>query len=385
MWLTAETDTSGTTGFPKPILWTHDWASSHAQEVAFNAPPDFELAGIQQMPSGSKALFFFPAFHASGVIGMVLLPILRGVVPVYPATWTTWGEAIEGALAAIDVLAKEESEAEGEKKWVVDNVSLPPPCIDYLATHNSLLEQLSQGARTVVWSGGSVSRSAGDALAVKMNVVNALASTEMGVWPFIRRSGTQSIDGLWEYFTPHPALTMRFDSVSETPGGMACEAVMVRNDGLEWDGYVQPLFKVYTDVQEKRLGDLFIQHPEDETLWKHVGRADDLLVFLTSEKFHPAAAERRLASHPAIAEVMMVGTRRPRASLIVRLQGGGREVPEDVWTLIEEVNRDSRVCARVQRNMVLVVDKPFMKTGKGSVQKSAMLDLYGQELDSLYG
>jgi hypothetical protein len=315
---------------------------------------------------------------------MMLLPLLPGVIPVSPASWTTCGEAVEGALAAIDVLAKEEGKDEGGRKRVVDNVSLSAPCIDYLASHPSLLEKLSQGARAVVWSGGSVSRSVGDALAAKMNVVNDLASTEIGVWPFIRRSGTQSTNGLWEYFTPHPALNMRFDPLSETPEGMSCEAVMRRNDDVEWDAYVQPLFKVYTHVQEKRLSDLFIQHPEDETLWKHVGRADDLLVFLTSEKFHSAAAEQRLASHPAIAEVMMVGTRRPRASLIVRLQGGGMEVPEDVWTLIEEVNRDSRVCARVQRDMVLVVDKPFMKTGKGSVQKRTMLDLYGQELDSLY-
>jgi hypothetical protein len=317
---------------------------------------------------------------------MVLLPLQRGMTPVYPPTWTTPGEAVEGALAALDVLAAGKEEGDGKGKgWVVDTILLPPPCIEHLGAYPPLLERLSRGVQTVMWSGGSVSRSTGDAVANKMIVVNALASTEMSVWPTSHRAGASMRDGMWEYMAPHPALNMRFDPVSETPEGMAYEAVLVKNDGVEWDGYVQPLFDIYQEVQEKEMGDLFVQHPDDKELWKHYGRADDLLVFITSGKFNPVAAERRLASHPAIAEVIMVGTRRPTASLIIRLESGGKVVPEDVWTLIEEVNRDSPVFARVERGMVFVVEIPFLKTAKGSVQKRAMLELYEKELDDLYG
>jgi hypothetical protein len=319
---------------------------------------------------GSKALFYFPAFHASGVIGMVLFPLLRGVVPVYPPTWTTPCEVIEGALAVLDVLAAEAKEDNSKSEGkVVDSISFPPPFIEYLGAHSDLLEKLSQGVETVFWAGGSVSRSAGNAVAAKMNVVNALASTEMGIWPTISRASANMRDGLWEYMSPHPALNMRFDPISETPEGTAYEAVLVKNDGVDWDGYVQPLFKVYEGVEEKRLGDLFRQHPNDATLWKHYGRADDLLVFITNEKFHPAAAEQRLASHPSVAECML---------------DGGKILSEDVWTLIEEVNRDSPVYARVEKEMVIAVDKPFERTAKGSVQKRQMLELYKEQVDGLY-
>jgi acyl-coenzyme A synthetase/AMP-(fatty) acid ligase len=379
------TDTSGTTGFPKPITWTHSWVHSRAQEFLLPDIQNTDTPLLSGSNGGSKALFYFPAFHASGVIGMVLFPLLRGVVPVYPPTWTTPCEAIEGALAVLDVLAAEEKgdnrRSEGK---VVDSISFAPPFIEYLGAHPDLLEKLSQGVETVFWAGGSVSRSAGNAVAAKMNVVNALASTEMGVWPTISRAGANMRDGLWEYMFPHSALNMRFVPISETTEGTVYEAVLVKNDGVEWDGYVQPLFKVYEGVAEKRLSDLFVQHPNDSTLWKHHGRADDLLVFLTNEKFHPAAAEQLLVSHPAIADCMLVGTRRPTASLILRLQDGGVEIPEDVWTLIEEVNLASPVYARVEREMVIVVDKPFARTAKGSVQKRAILELYKEEVDELY-
>jgi hypothetical protein len=316
---------------------------------------------------------------------MVLFPLLRGVVPVYPPTWTTPGEAIEGALAVLDILAAErERDGGGNDGKVVDSISVPPPFIEYLGANPDLLEKLSHGAETAIWAGGNVSRCAGDAVARKMNVVNALASTEMGVWPSLNRAGTKIREGMWEYMSPHPALNMRFDPLSETPEGTAYEAVLVKNNGAEWGGYVQPFFKIYEGVEEKQLGDLFVQHPNDSTLWKHYGRADDLLVFITNEKFHPAAAEQRISSHPAIAECMLVGTRRPTASLMLRLQDGGKILSGDAWTLIEEVNRDSPVYARVEREMVLVIDKPFFRTAKGSVGKMAMLELYKEELDGLY-
>ena len=52
--------------------------------------------------------------------------------------------------------------------------------------------------------------------------------------------------------------------------------------------------------------------------------------------------------------------------------------------MIEQVNRDSPIYARVERGMVIVVDKPFEMTAKGSVQKRGMVELYEKELDELY-
>ena len=36
--------TSGTTGLPRPIIWTHDWAASFGEQRLLTPPPGFELS-----------------------------------------------------------------------------------------------------------------------------------------------------------------------------------------------------------------------------------------------------------------------------------------------------------------------------------------------------
>ena len=145
---------------------------------------------------------------------------------------------------------------------------------------------------------------------------------------------------------------------------------------------MQPVFKIFTDVQEKSLGDLFTRHPHDPKKWKHAGRSDDLLVFLDAMKFHPGFAERQITAHPGVAEAVIAGTRRPKASLIVRLNDGADI--DDVKRLVEDVTKDYPFYARIDRGMILTVSEPFPKTAKGSIQKKATLDAYEKQLDALY-
>ncbi|CAN9273544.1 unnamed protein product [Alternaria alternata] len=249
------------------------------------------------------------------------------------------------------------------------------------------------------YGGGSIAREAGDAIVHKMKLLNAIASTELGLWPLIRPYNIDNdtnptgqeqeqkqnfSDGKWEYYTFHPAFNIHFNPVYTSESGHTVfEAIMKRNNGRDRDGYVQPWFKLYPDSSEKRLGDLFIQHPSDTSSYKHYGRADDLLVFLTNEKFYPTVAEQHIAGFPEVAEALLVGTRRPKAALVLRLEDGG--VVDDVlWGKIEQVNKSSLVYARVQRNMVLLVREPFLRTAKGSVRKVDMARMYERELDTLY-
>ncbi|KAL1800694.1 hypothetical protein ACET3X_001036 [Alternaria dauci] len=374
--------TSGTTGFPKPILWNHEWANSMGRQMNIEAPPGYDVEHQLLYPSadgrGRRALCQFPPFHASGMTGMIQFPLQLGVTPIYPSTWTTLAPGVEGVLKALDILAARDGGIP------VDTVVLTPPSVEYLGKSPEAVHRLSQRTPQVLWGGGSVSRAAGEAVAAHLSALTLLASTEQGIYPTIRRrDANASQTGYQEYTTFHPAFNIKFDPVSALADGTTLyEGVMVRNDGIEHDGYVQPIFSVFPDAKERRVGDLFMQHAQDPALWKHYGRADDLLVFITNEKFFPTPAEQRIASHPGVAEVLMVGTRRPEASLIVRLKDGVGV--DDIWDTVEDVNKDSPVYARVAKEMILVVQEPFPQTPKGSVQKRALLDLYEKELDALY-
>jgi acyl-coenzyme A synthetase/AMP-(fatty) acid ligase len=366
--------TSGTTGFPKPILWTHEWADSCAQCLRLPGPTEQVRTATYVYGANKRVILPFPPFHASGVIGQTFFATCTGTTLITPPFTPTPEAGVHVIADMLDFLGAGN----------VDLVTLPPPHMEYLATNPALLDRISKNVKMAMWGGGDLSTAAGNIISKKMQLFTDVGSTELGLWPSLERSENSTwngevVDEYWHYVPLHPALNIRLDVITSSPEGDVGEAIMVKN---EEGGWIQPLFKLYPNDKERSLGDLFLRHPRHSDLWKHHGRVDDLLNFITTEKFHPGEAERRLGSHPAVVEVMMVGTRRPKAALIVRLADGAKV--GDIWGVVDEVNQTSPVYARVARDMVLVVEKPFLLTAKGSVQKKAMLELYGTQLDELY-
>lgn len=366
--------TSGTTGFPKPVIWTHDWLHSVAEGHYLPAPVGYERLDILMLGPQRRVMTLFPAFHASGIICALFFQLLLGTTVVYAPARLAPNESVDVAADALDSLGEEGR---------VDVVALPPPHTEYLGANATLLDRFSKRVKTVVFGGGDLSHSAGDTIATKMQVVNHIASTELGLWTELHKPGsvdTEKVEAEWSYVQFHPSSHIRFDAVSEAKEGTLYEAIMVRNQGE--GAYVQPIFRIFPDVNEITLGDMFTRHPHNPKQWKHAGRADDLLNFLTSETFHPGNAERRITAHSGVAEAVIVGTRRPKASLIIRLNN--ETVLDKVWEVIDEINKDSPVYARVGRHMILTVTEPFPRTAKGTIQKKATIDLYKTQLDALY-
>lgn len=366
--------TSGTTGFPKPVIWTHDWASSLARGHYIPAPVGYERLDDILLGSQRRIMALFPPFHASGICIGLFFPLFLGTVVAHAPGGLTPKEVVNAVVDALDILGEESK---------VDSLALPPPHAEYMAANPTLLEKISSKVGTLLYGGGDISHSAGNTIAAQMQVFNQMASTEMGLWSATRRKeqgSTKTVEDEWRYLVFHPSLSIRFDAVSEGEETTLYEAIMVKNS--DDDAWIQPLFKIFTDKEELTLGDLFTRHPHNPDKWKHSGRADDLLNFLSGETFHPGSAERRIAEHPGVAEVLVVGTRRPKASLIVRLNPDADL--DEVWEVIERVNKDSPVYARVRRHMILTVTEPFPLTAKGSIRKKAVVEKYEGELDALY-
>ena len=55
--------TSGTTGLPRPILWTHDWATSFAEQRLLTPPPGFEICDALLLRT--RVLSLMHAAHVS--------------------------------------------------------------------------------------------------------------------------------------------------------------------------------------------------------------------------------------------------------------------------------------------------------------------------------
>lgn len=268
-------------------------------------------------------MFLFPPFHASGIIRQLILGITNGVCSVTPPPAGTPGQVVEGMVEALQWLYDKGNDGMG-KGAKMEVVALPPPHAEYLGSKPELLDRVARTVKSVFCSGGVISLAAGRAIVRRMQLINDIGSTEMGLWPSLVRSvwTGEDKDDTWRYIPLHPSVNVRLDPVSTSSEGEICEAVMQRN---EESGWVQPLFRIPQfagkEVKEKSLGDLFVRHPEQPELLRHAGRADEVLNF-GSEKYHPVAVESAIAAHPGVKECVLVGTGRARAALVVRLRDG---------------------------------------------------------------
>ncbi|KAF2490390.1 acetyl-CoA synthetase-like protein [Lophium mytilinum] len=357
--------TSGTTGFPKPIIWTHEWADSFGAERYLQPPANFESMDGHIL--GTRVFSLMPTFHASHLFASIFFSIYRGTVLIYPLS----GMPPSAAMVA-DAL----------RYTKADVVALPPPYLEEMGANPETLQRISDQVEYVMWAGGDVSVAAGDAVNARMKLFTTCGSTECGLWPLLGPAVWNADQ--WHYMRFHPAMNMRLDLSSEAEG--IYEAIIQRNENHN-DTYVQPIFRLFPDLEEYGTGDLFLRHPSDLDLWRYHGRADDLQTFSLGGKFHPTALEQRLTQHPDVHEAMLVGTGFPRAALLLRLKEScSSDGLTNVWPLIEESNRTCPAYAIILRQLVYLVDpdKPFPRTVKGTVQRKVTVELYLEELQRLF-
>lgn len=268
----------------------------------------------------------------------------------------------------------------------VDCITLVPPHIEEIARNDEILDAMSGKIQSIMYAGGDVSLAAGSKISAKVNLFTKCGSTETGLWPTIRHSGPWQPDH-WRFMHFHPAMNM---DMRERSDGIF-EGVVCRNAAFDDE---QPIFKLFPQHEEYHSGDLFSHHPSDPHLWQHYGRADDMQVFLSGEKYHPTIVERQIAQHHQVQEVLLVGTRRPRAALLLEMTAyTPMETSEQraaaielVWPAIEATNRMSPTYAQVRKELVLLttMQKPMVRSGKGTVQRPTTVQLYEKELDEIF-
>jgi acyl-coenzyme A synthetase/AMP-(fatty) acid ligase len=73
----------------------------------------------------------------------------------------------------------------------------------------------------------------------------------------------------------------------------------------------------HLEVYETR--DLFQRHANKVSLWQHVSRKDDVIVFLNGEKTNPITLENDVMRHPEVRSALVTGQQRFEAALLMEL------------------------------------------------------------------
>ena len=266
-----------------------------------------------------------------------------------------------------------------------DLIFVPPTILEELYYNKELLDEVCSKAHHLVYAGGALSNHIGGELSARTKIISMYGTSELGETPLMIPA-QEWPRSAWKYLHFHNCFGAEFRPHSEN----LYELVMKRGPTVV---QFQPQFSVFPDLQEFSTRDLFSPHPTEPDLWAYEGRSDDLIVFLTGLKTNPLAFEHFVSDHPKVRTALIAGNKRLQPALIVEPVNNSAlsmieraQLIERIWPLVQEANTGSSAHAKVLKTHIMIAlpEKPFKRAGKGTVQRASTLEMYSQELDTLY-
>lgn len=360
--------TSGSTGIPKPLLYTHSFITGIANNTTLSPPEGFR--SLDKYFRQGRFLMTLPSFHIAGLGFSLISPAFHGGIPVYPLP--TAPPTTESLMKAI-------------QSTEIDWAFVPPVVIDDLGKDPALLDIAASRIKYVFYTGGSVPKASGDVVVKRIGIYQVLGSSECATFPLIRAEDDKTHQD-WNYIQIHPDVNVefhhRFDDLHEL-------VVVKRKD----PGHYQPVFGHFPDSTEYETRDLFSPHPIKPGLWTHRSRIDDVIVFLNGEKTNPISFEQEVTRHSEVRSALVGGQQRFEACLIIEpvntsplSEEEKAKLIERIWPVVDDANTRCPAHAKVSKSRILIGDPsiPFPRAGKGTIQRQAAMNLYAEQIDELY-
>jgi len=263
---------------------------------------------------------------------------------------------------------------------VCEAAFIPPAYLHALSRDPSQLETIRK-LKHVLWVGAPwTSSETADAIRARAEIQPAYGSSEAG--PFAMILGDQE-DYAWTHFHPVMGATLRHFSEG------LHELVLEKDSKTEKAQFV---FQNFPHLAEWATKDLFSRHPTRDDLWRFRGRKDDITVLANGRNIEPGLMEGSVAAHPKVKAALLCGSGKTMTSLLVEATeplGSAEEsarLVQEIWPIVESANEVINAHGRIQKPLILFATKgkPFMRAGKGSVQRSTTVKAYEQELEELF-
>ncbi|KAL7919998.1 transferase family protein [Trichoderma austrokoningii] len=355
--------TSGTTGVPKPIPWSHGLIGT-MDAVRLLPPVEGDhglLPWTSDWKAGDKIYSSFPMSHGAGIIMDILMPALFDL------------QCVLGPVGVLPNINLVEALAESMD---IDIWSMVPSLVDELGETPEVLAKLGK-SKFICASGGPVSPTSAGKVNDVIRVLNLTGTTE-GL--FIGNLVVPREE--WHWFCFHPYSGFEFKEVEDG----TYEHWVHRNE--HWPLF-QGIFQTFPEEDSINFKDLYRRHPSKSYLWAFKGRSDDLVVLSNGYKISPLETEASITTHPAIMGCLIFGTGKPQAGLLIELKDGyekTEELLDSIWDAVKRANSQSRHKDQLLRDFVTFSepDKPFVRTDKGTIKRPATLALYDEYIDRFY-
>jgi thioester reductase-like protein len=290
---------------------------------------------------------------------------------------------LSGALPTAESIVQALKTADADVAFLV------PSIIADLSQKPELLDYCAENLELILYAGGDLPQAIGDKVAAKMLIQNNHGASEFGLMAQLRTPEMKRSD--WHCVLPHPELGCVFEENS--PG--LYELVFKRDPKYEKHILPFTIGPILKDQEEYRTRDLFVKHPTLPGCWDWKARADDIIVFLNGEKTNPVSMEQSIISSNAdVVQALAFGMQRFQAGLLVEASPTLGELNEQerdafidkIWPSIDRANKAAPAHARVEKAMVIFTspDKPMIRSGKGTIQRTSTLAMYNAEIDNVY-
>ncbi|OSX58884.1 hypothetical protein POSPLADRAFT_1059977 [Postia placenta MAD-698-R-SB12] len=359
---------SGSTAFPKPIVWTN----RRLIEVA-TYPWHFgqDLTGLV------SSLHTLPIFHGLAFVNLLWAAstgnILAAFEPRQPPLVPT-PDLVFRALQASNC----------DLVWAV------PSFVETWAHNDEYVEWLAS-RKGVTFGGGPLNKEIGDMLVSRgVNIYNAYGSTEAGMLSVVYEA-EPLIE--WDYFKIHDYISIQMLPMGDNTYELAVVANNVHRPAV---------INTKVDGDDAyATSDLVMPHPTKSGYWKVLGRTDDQIMHSTGEKAslaltNPGPLEDILKKDPYVSNCIMFGRGRFQAGVLVQPKSEFSLDPSDdtrvaefrnkIWPSVEKMNAFAPQHSRIFKEMILIANpsKPFSYTPKGTVRRAPVIKDYEEEIDALY-
>ncbi|KAM5540084.1 hypothetical protein V8D89_006224 [Ganoderma adspersum] len=354
---------SGSSGHPKPIGWTHQLIFALASEPL---KCNISLKGAIMGAHGT------PMFHGLGSFMYNGAPINGFVVaafkPASPPTIPTPDAVWQG-------ISKTGSDFSWSVPSFIEEWSRDPEKVLYM-----------KRMRGVIFGGAALNDQVGNALAAQgVSLYTVYGMTEVGLVNTFARPNP-GMD--WAYWS----VTASLKGVFRPTGDGTYEVVILSPPEL-------PLPVTNTKVGDQdayATSDLVAPHPTQPGLWKIVGRADEQIILSNGEKTNPVPLEKMINEDPHVRSSIMFGRGRFQNGLLVEPTADFAIDPRDmkkveeyrnkIWRTIERVNEYAPQHSRIFKEMILVThpSKPFQFNAKALPRRSVIHEEYNDEIEALY-
>ncbi|CAI6336212.1 unnamed protein product [Periconia digitata] len=334
---------SGSTGLPKPIYQPH-----------FRAIANYATS------MDMKAFITLPLYHNHGICNFFRAVYSRKSIHMYNADLPL----------TQPLLTKIFQEHKFEIFYGV------PYALKLLAETEEGI-QLLRELRIVMYGGSACPDALGELLVENgVNLVGHYGATEVGQ---LMTSFRPAEDKAWNYVRENEKLKPYLRWIPRGPNLFECTVT----DG--WPAKVTS----NCDDGSYATKDLFEPHPTIPGAWKYIARLDDTLVLVNGEKFNPVVMEGTIRSHKAVMETVVFGAGRPYLGVLVvpaTPDASEEEVVNQIYPVIQELNRSSEAYARISRDMikVLPLNCDFPRTDKGSIIRQAFYKTFRGVIDNAY-